>query len=197
MVDDADSWDIVHPGDRWIFDKLLLSTQLGYCCGPSGYDVPRSGWYVVRPIMNLSGMGAGASIQYLEEGDQSTPLGYFWCEAFNGEHISVDYRWGRPVRAVRGIRSSGSPLYRWDAWERVDDTTLLPIQARGFYKWMNAEYIGGRLIELHFRRNPDPDYEVIKPVWEGDETDLDWEFVSADDDADSALPERRVGFLVK
>ena len=44
---------------KW-FNKLWLSETLGYDCGPSGIFPDKSGWYIVRPIMNLSGMSVGA-----------------------------------------------------------------------------------------------------------------------------------------
>ena len=51
-----------YPRHRNFFNKLWLAEQLGYVCGPAGVDVPKPGVYVVRPIMNLDGMGAGARV---------------------------------------------------------------------------------------------------------------------------------------
>ena len=48
---DEDAWLSCHPEDRWLFDKLLLSSHLGYLCGPCGVGVPRDGEYIVRPIL--------------------------------------------------------------------------------------------------------------------------------------------------
>jgi len=47
------------------------------------------------------------------------------------------------------------------------------------YKTINIEYIGGKVIEVHLRGNPDPfdKGDFLKPVYEGDE--IDGEFVEA------------------
>jgi len=39
------------------------------------------------------------------------------------------------------------------------------------YKWINCEFIGDKLIEVHFRRNPDFRYGNSKatPIWNDDE----------------------------
>ena len=40
----------------------------------------------------------------------------------------------------------------------------------GDYNWINCEFIGNNLIEVHFRRNPDFRYgnTVAIPVWKND-----------------------------
>jgi hypothetical protein len=42
---------------------------------------------------------------------------------------------------------------------------------KGDYDWINCEFIGNRLIEVHFRRNPDFRYDnsVAIPVWDDEE----------------------------
>ena len=42
---------------------------------------------------------------------------------------------------------------------------------KGKYEWINCEFIGDKLIEVHFRRNPDFRYNnnVAIPVWENGE----------------------------
>ena len=39
---------------------------------------------------------------------------------------------------------------------------------KGNYDWINCEFIGENLIEVHFRRNPDFRYgnSIAIPVWE-------------------------------
>jgi len=65
---------------------------------------------------------------------------------------------------------------------------------KGDYEWINCEFIGNHLIEVHFRRNPDFRYgnSVAIPVWNDQEVenDTDYEFVS---DSDFL----RKGFLIK
>jgi hypothetical protein len=40
------------------------------------------------------------------------------------------------------------------------------------YEWVNCEYIGDKLIEIHFRNNSDftENRQEFIPVWEGEET---------------------------
>ena len=54
------------PDHIWILDKLILSRKLKYNCGPVGLDVPR-GWYIVRPCVNMLGLGLGAQKVWLEK----------------------------------------------------------------------------------------------------------------------------------
>ena len=68
-----------------------------------------------------------------------------------------------------------TPPDRFIRWERVDIQVPYPkiLTTIGLYRygWINCEFIGGKLIEVHFRRNPDfrHDNNVLIPVWEGDE----------------------------
>ena len=55
-MEDDDAWISCHKDDLWIFDKCILSTKLGYNCGPADMDVPEPGIYIVRPCVNLAGM---------------------------------------------------------------------------------------------------------------------------------------------
>lgn len=169
-LDDA-IWPSVDPEDLWIYDKLILSRKLGYNCGPSGVKVPHAGLYIVRPITNLEGMGVGAEIKWINEDTYHlVPAGYFWCEVFEGRHLSVDYVFGDQVLCVEGIRDKHDPLYKWQEWKKVDDHIPLPeVLASLPYKNINCEFVGGNLIEAHLRPNPDfqEDHDVVYPVWEG------------------------------
>lgn len=173
------TWKQCDSEDLWIFDKLILSRKLGYICGPSGVLVPAPDYYIVRPITNIDGMGACASIKWLtnnrlplDRDDQVMP-GYFWCEVFTGRHLSVDYVHGDQVLCVEGIRTNNNPLYKWSKWERVDDFVPFPkilFELDFHHENINCEFIGGKLIEVHLRHNPDfqeGQLHVI-PVWEGE-----------------------------
>ena len=170
------SWWSLPADDLWIFDKLLTARRLGYRCGPSGIDVPHAGEYVVRPAVNVLGMGRGAQVRYLADSTDHLPVGTFWCERFVGEHLSVDYAAGEPVLTVRGVREPTAPLWRWSWWERVTDGGLpLPgaiADLAAHWPRLNVEYVGGRAIEVHPRWNAsfhDAGYTVAVPVW-SDET---------------------------
>ena len=170
-----EAWINCHDEDLWLFDKLIIAKRLHYVCGPIGVDVPKSDYYIVRPSMNCMGMSRGATIEYIQEDTDNLPLGYFWCEIFNGRHLSVDYKIDNVNRSitqdltVEGFRDKGEPLWKYNRWKRVNDIVpfhemLLGI--KGNYDYINCEYIGGRLIEVHLRENSDMgDSDEIIPVW--------------------------------
>ena len=86
-----DVWKRINPNNIWPLDKLILSRKLGYMCGPVGLRVPKPGWYIVRPCVNMMGLGLGAQKVWLEKTTHHLPVGHFWCEFFTGRHISLDY----------------------------------------------------------------------------------------------------------
>ncbi len=167
MYDEDQAWLNATPEDLWLFDKLIVARSLGYICGPAGVDVPAPGHYIVRPCVNVTGMGKGASIQWIEEETDDLPPGTFWCEVFAGRHLSVDYQYGDQVLCVEGHRPPWAPLYRWDRWVKTDDVVECP---PGLLKFphLNCEYIDGKLIEIHLRHNPDftnNNARELIPVW--------------------------------
>lgn len=171
---DQEVWWGAHEQDLWIFDKLLLSARLGYDCGPVGVDVQHPGEYVIRPCVNTLGMGRGARIEYIEDETDRLGLGYFWCEKFEGRHLSVDYYYQQQELTVEGIRSKDKPLWMWDKWVKVDDEMPFPEflkDLKGDYEYINVEYIGDKVIEVHLRPNPDwadHDSDEVVPVYFGD-----------------------------
>ena len=176
MEDHAEDivWTTISPNDIWIMDKLILSRKMGYICGPTGMDVPKAGTYIVRPCVNMLGLGMGAEKLYIEEETMHLPLGFFWCEFFKGRHVSVDYHNGKQVLAVEGFKKENT-FTHWDDWRIVDDKISLPSiieDIKHKYEWINCEYIGGKLIEIHLRRNTDfiGVNEHFIPVWEGQDT---------------------------
>ena len=167
------AWKSMSHHDMWLMDKLILSKKLGYTCGPVGIDVPKPDWYIVRPCVNPMGLGLGTQKVWIDCDTCDLPVGHFWCEVFDGDHISVDYKYGHQHLAVQGFRQMQS-FTRWDAWVKVDVNIPLPkiLTGQGWREWLNCEFIGGKLIEVHFRRNEDFDgvKERFIPVWEGQDT---------------------------
>jgi len=157
MRTEEDVWKMIDPDDIWVMDKLILSRKLGYVCGPVGTDVPKPGWYIVRPCVNMKGLGLGAEKKWLDSNTDHLPHGYFWCEWFEGRHLSVDYKMGLPILTVEGFKGDNT-LSQWDRWVRVQEEYHLPeflIDLSIKYNLMNCEFIGDKLIEVHFRLNPD------------------------------------------
>jgi hypothetical protein len=208
LLQDSDAWNAYPEYRKW-FDKLYLSTHLGYNCGPSGVPPLISGTYIVRPTYNLSGMGAGARIENIPAGDCTVvPPGYFWCDMFYGEHISVNYslsldgKTHTAVSAWLGEKSKDS--LRFSRWTKTSELIDLPAP----FKYMtdvseiNAEFIGGRMIEIHFRQSPDPECDEFIPVWADDEDIIyrylqqGYTFIKDEDDANGFLDVKRKGFLI-
>ena len=166
-----DEWSSIHPQDLWVYNKLQVSRVLGYECGPAGLLVPRPDFYIIRPCINFMGMGRYARIEYLEGDTEHLHPAEFWCEVFEGEHISVDYYKGQQELTVKGVRDPQDPLYKWKKWYKVDRVIPLPKLLQNLdYNWINCEFIGNKLIEIHLRGNPDFRYnnDSVIPVWEGD-----------------------------
>ena len=171
--DSKDEWDSIHVEDLWVYNKLYLNTHLKHLCGPTGVPVPYSGYYIVRPSINLLGMGRFSRIEWIDkETDQFHPA-EFWCEIFKGEHLSVDFYKKECSLVVVGEREIDAPFYKWKKWHKIDKKVGFPKildNLKGDYEWINCEFIGNKLIEVHFRQNPDFRYgnTVAIPVWRND-----------------------------
>jgi hypothetical protein len=113
----------------------------------------------------------GAKRQWLTPEDTDlVPDGYFWCEEFSGDHISVDYHWGQQDLTVQGFRSNDR-LDRFSQWNKIDTCIPLPNVLSAIaikYEWINVEYVDGNPIEVHARYNDDfrnHSGDIIIPVW--------------------------------
>jgi hypothetical protein len=172
-LDVNDEWNTIHHNDLWIYNKLQLSRCLGYNCGPTGTSVPKPDFYIVRPSINFLGMGRFSRIEWIENNTDSYHPGEFWCEIFKGEHLSVDFKDKKANLVVRGTKKEDSPLYKWEKWEKINKNVDFPEileKLKGNYEWINCEFIGNKLIEVHFRQNPDFRYgnSIAIPVWKED-----------------------------
>jgi len=209
---DSDAW-IAYPEHRWVFNKLALALRLNYIAGPAGIAIPYEGDYIVRPTYNLSGMGVGARRMRLESGDNySVRPGEFWCEFFEGPHITVDYAWQGnmlvPVFAAQG-EVDDVELFRFTKWQRIVPPQLhIPgwIQEFENVPRINIEFIDGHIIEIHLRPGIDfpGDATEIVPIWSDSTKDehqqmfeLGYHLQHDPDDADGHLPIKRTGFFYK
>ena len=172
FVSDQDVYDSCPPDWLWIFDKLIIARKQGILAAPAGIPVPESAEYIVRPITNLRMMGRGARRMWIQAGDdEPVPDGYFWSEMLEGPHVSVDYHWGEQALAVQGFRADAARLDRFSRWCKIDAEMPLPEMLHGLEdhaEWINVEYIGNRVIEVHLRYNDDfanHDADEIWPVW--------------------------------
>lgn len=208
ITTDQQAWD-AYPQFRDFFNKLWISQQLGYQCGPSGSTPLISAKYIVRPTYNLSGMGVGAEIKWIDAGDTTiVPPGYFWCELFRGRQYSVNYNWDGKWVAVNSFETTptASALSRFQRWNRsaIQPSPPALLDQLASVGTINCEFIADQLIEVHLRHGPDPDYDTIIPLW-GDTdpqlveelSELGYAFVSSYDDANGFLTNPRIGFMVR
>lgn len=171
-MNDEDVWNNVGINDLWVYDKLILSKYLGHTCGPAGVRLPHPGFYIVKPITNLQGMGLGTYFFNFETTDTSSiSPGYFWMEIFSGPHLSVDVVDGETDVVYQG-QSEGPQ--RFSKWTLLDVEVYHPqfiVDLSKKYHTVNYEMIGGHIIEVHLRANPDWQNHKAKqliPIWKGD-----------------------------
>lgn len=182
FANDVDAWAKCDQQDKWIFNKLTVQELGEVNCGPRGIDVPKEGWYVVRPIVNLLGLGVGARMCYItpETTLDLIPDGHFWSEFHQGTHFSIDYQNFQPVFACVGIKAGGrkSHSFKFSRWYTVnpDDVHRFPqlIKQRlhGDYHTINIEFIDNKIVEVHLRANPDFSYIVGNELFYNKDVDI-------------------------
>lgn len=215
---DQEAWEAYPHHHNW-FNKLWVSEKLGYKCGPGGTAPKTSGWYIIRPTYNLSGMGVGAKKVFIKAGDlTAVPAGYFWCEWFEGIHYSATYTFVHDIKprwdiisCWEGI-SNPSMLQRFREWYRSEEAPYVPwvLNELSDVKVINVEFKDDKVIEVHLRDSPDPQYDHIIPTWMSDQENGKvlserndrlikdgYKWISDYDDADGQLSDPRTGFWVK
>lgn len=186
IEEDYEAWE-EYPQYRWLFNKLEVSSKLGYDCGPACVPIKKSGNYIIRPIYNLYGMGIGAHKKFLDVDlhakemihHKHIPPSYFWCEWIDGKHYSIDFvkknkRW-HPFHCMVGTHSNTDNLTKFSMWKIVDaQFNNLPewIHDIETEKYLNIETKDKNIIEIHLRSGNDIawNYNVgtkIIPAWRG------------------------------
>jgi hypothetical protein len=117
------------------------------------------------------GMGRFARKEWIEDTTEHFHPSEFWCEIFQGPHLSVDFHEKKSKLVVLGEKTANDLLYKWRKWTKIDvevDFPLILCDLVGNYEWINCEFIGNKLIEVQFRQNPDFRYKnsVAVPIWE-------------------------------
>jgi hypothetical protein len=211
-MEDFQAWQS-YPHMRLWFNKLYLAERLGYDCGPGGIPPKKSNFYCVRPIYNLDGMGVGARKQWIDAEDRGgVEPGYFWCEWFDGEQYSASYKssdWFSydQISCYKADRDVDR-LFRFKRWTRSERSFTIPVTIEeeimmSGVEVVNIEMIGDKLIEIHFRNTPDPDYNELIPVWSDEKEVIDiygkmgYNFIEAPDNSNGHLTTQRLGFMVK
>lgn len=211
-MEDFQAWQ-KYPHMQYWFNKLYVASRLGYDCGPGGIPPTKSGFYCVRPIYNLDGMGVGARKQWIEAGDRSgVEPGYFWCEWFDGDQYSITYQSSNAFtydqiscyKAERDV----DHLFKFKKWERSDYTFTIPMVVEEDLMFsgvdvLNIEIIGDKIIEIHFRDTPDPEYNELIPIWSDQLNMVDFYknlgyiWIESFDNSNGHLSNYRLGFMVK
>jgi len=159
-TEDSDAWQW-YPAQRWIYDKLAVALSQSLDAGPHGTPPPRFPVFS-KPIINLKGMGVGSRVLKSQaEYDAHYAPGHFWMTLLDGRHVSSD------VAVVRGEprwwrHATGKPAGEgtfdyWTIHAEPDARIELPSGAwieknlPGYTGMLNAETIGGKIIEVHLR----------------------------------------------
>lgn len=165
-----------YPEYRHLYNKLHLSMLQNIPCGTDSRDIPKSGWYIFRPIVNLEGMALGMEKHKVIGHDvQHAQLnmlkpGHFWQEKLKGRHLSFDFKKGNQILCVEKCEIE----YR-TAWKKTQDKFEMGMRHPEINKAIlnapecNIEMIGDKIIEMHFRLNPDfvgHDSNYVVPVGE-------------------------------
>lgn len=219
-LEEYEVWNI-YPKHRWVFNKLQLALDMGYMAGPVPVNPPKEGYYCIRPIYNLFGMGLHATKQWLSHTDNEEIMsqihpGSFWCEWFDGPHYSIDYIWNngwQPIHATQGYNNSND-LTHFSRWDKIDPPEIvLPdfLNKLKDTKYLNIEFKDSKIIELHLRpANLTGDWQeiedatIIIPVWKQTTQDYiedhkraGFKFKIWDDGLENKIENYRLGFLYK
>ena len=159
-TEDADcyAW---FPAQRWVHNKLLIAESQGLNAAPHGVEPP--GYPVFsKPIYNMRGMGPGSRVvRGAADMKRAYRPGHMWMTLLEGEHVSTDLavadgavRWRRHAT---GVPTSGGMFDHWiveadgrPALEAMLDAWVAR-HLKGYTGMLNAETIGGRIIEVHLR----------------------------------------------
>lgn len=219
-IEDWDLWN-KYPEHRWIFNKLQLALDLGYRAGPCPTLPSEAGYYCIRPIYNLYGMGLNASKVWLDIDDNAKVMnlqhpGSFYCEWFDGPHYSIDYEWDnkwKPIHATQGYNNSDD-LIHFTRWDRIEPPhiELHPmLDNLKDVKVLNIEFKDSKIIEVHLRLGNLAgdwyglgDAQTIIPVWKSTTKEFidqhkvhGYRFIDRPENATDKIENYRLGFLYK
>lgn len=221
FTNSVEAWLNCHEEDRWVFNKLELSLRLGLKAGLPETEPINEGWYVGRPIYDLSNMGIGAKVFHLDEDSRPYNFiseGKFWVEHFaTSEILSIDYQDSGKAGivlqsdAVVGTKTQLS-VATFKSWKRTDMKQDVPAELKPLlekYSKINVQYAFHDdmiiPIDCHLHGNKDfisrPDAIELIPVLDKSNYGAVQGWISGVDgfEADFAPSERwdRLGFIVK
>jgi hypothetical protein len=159
-TDDADAWRW-YPGQRWIYNKLLIAESQGIECAPHGIE-PTHYPVFSKPVINLEGMGIGSRVlSSRRDYEAHLGAGHMWMRLLTGEHISSDAAViDGKVHDLRHARGLSLPGGLFDYWIIEADprpalesylAAWIETHLAGYTGMVNLESIGDRIIEVHLR----------------------------------------------
>jgi hypothetical protein len=114
---------------------------------------------IIKPIVNLYGMGKDAYIANDKHQIENIPESFFWSEILHGPHISVDVFYNNnTINGTIAFYGEKDKLFTFKYWEYLENYILpstiidwINIHLVGFNGVLNIEIIGGKIIECHLR----------------------------------------------
>ena len=214
--DNFDLWDKL-PQYRWIHNKLELAISCGHNAGPIPVLPKVSGYYCLRPIYNLIGLGLHAKKIWIDKDNMDQIHEYhpgeFWCEWFNGPHYSIDYEWDngwKPLFATEGFNTPDN-MIQFSRWVKIVPPNIkLPkfLDKLKDNKVLNIEFKDSKILEVHLRLGNlhgdwhfVEDASIIVPAWQSiymveaqAREQQGWKFVYDFDHAFAGMTDARIGF---
>lgn len=164
---------VKYPDYNFIYYKDYIANSQGV---KNGKQIPENFPVIIRPVINLSGMGKNARICHNKK-DFNISKDEFWCELLEGDHISLDIFYNKygflDIIAFRGVPCES---FTFKFWEYLPNFEI-PLKIKKFihknlvdYKGIiNIEMIGDKIIECHLRmgdinyfQSKELTYNVIK-----------------------------------
>ena len=136
---------------RDLYDRYELSKLLEYKCG---IGITPESKVIIKPKINLLGMGISSEICVRSK---SICENLFWCEFFEGEHISSDYvlKDGKILFNCNYVGIRKKDKINFDYWELLDINVELNDKIKKYLKnysgFLNVETINNKIIECHLR----------------------------------------------
>lgn len=158
---DIEAW-IKYTQYNIIYDRMFLCKIQGIIHAPMPIT-PKKFPVIVKPIINLLGMGNKAAIiKNIDEFNDYWHCGHFWCEYIAGRHLSWDFviKKGQIMFTCCFEGSPHSEQFgAFEFWKYIKKApkpldaikTLICIYLHDYSGFLNVETINNRIIECHLR----------------------------------------------
>lgn len=147
----------LYENHRWLYNKKIIAKSQNIEYGDSN-KIPSKYPIIVRPIVNLYGMGKDAFFVDNSK-DFKIPTDFFWAEVLKGKHISVDIFFNNnTIQDYIAFEGLPDKLFTFDHWEYLPDYKLPTNIVKWTNKYLkkyngvfNIEILDKRIIECHLR----------------------------------------------